>query len=185
MKRILVIDNGTGAMDSIKDSLKRYSYTILKYQKFKAEHAQGFTHIILTGGDHWATKRKFSEEVKLIRNPPAPILGICLGMQIIGISFDSTLKKLGKEITNNHEISIVKKNSLFEGLPKKITVYQYHEYGFHMVGNDLTVLAQSPHCIEAVVHKTLPVWGVQFHPEVIHEGKREGRKIIRRFLSFR
>lgn len=185
MKKILVIDNGTGAIRDVKDSIKRYKYKIIPYKKFKVEQVKNFTHIILTGGDHWADLKKFSEEVKLVRNPPLPILGICLGRQIIGISFNSKLKDLGEEVTGNHEIELIKKNSLFERLSRKISVYQHHEYGFSNVGKELNVLAQSPYCIEAVKHISLPVWGVQFHPEVIFENNRTGRKIIRRFLSFR
>lgn len=182
-KRILIIDNGTSALEDLKDALKKEDFIITNFRNFKPTQIEGFTHVILTGGGAWPTLKEFSEEAELIKNVKVPILGICLGLQIIGITFGSSLKHLDKEKIGNKEIKILEKDSLFKGLNKNFSGYAYHKYALNKIGEDLDILAESKDCVEAIKHKSLPIWGVQFHPEVISDGKKDGRKIITNFLN--
>ena len=177
MRKVLVIDNDTSA-------LKNEKYKIINFRKFKKEQVKGFTHILLTGGDYWANLKKFSEEVKLIKDSPIPILGICFGMQLIGKIFGSSLKHLDKLKTGNKTVKILKKDYLFKDMPKNICVFEYHGYALDKLGNNLKILANSKDCIEAIKHKSLQIYGIQFHPEVMIDGKNDGRKILKKFLSF-
>ena len=99
-----------------------------------------------------------------------PILGVCLGHQVLGHCCGATVKKgerpmHGKvtEITNTG-------TGVFEGLPKKFKVTRYHslivkedsipaDYHVDAVSEDGAVMGLS--------HKTLPLYGVQFHPEAV------------------
>ena len=184
-RKILVVDNETGAMKDIKESLKGEEIKIIHFEKFKLEQAEGFTHIILTGGDYWVNLRKFSEEVKLIRNSQTPILGICYGMQLIAKSFESDLKILKKLNKGNTDVKILKENELFEKIPKEIKVFEYRQYAINNLGKNLKILAESEYGIEVIKHKTKKIWGVQFHPEVIFENQKVGRKIIKNFLRIK
>mgnify|MGYP001604873127 CR=1 FL=1 len=145
--------------------------------------AQSGTHIILTGGDHWVNLRKFSEEVKLIRNPIAPILGICYGMQLIAKSFGSKLKVLEKLNKGNTDINILIRGNLFFNVSNKIKVFEYRQYAVNKAGKDLMILATSDYGIEAIKHNKLPVYGVQFHPEVSFQNEKIGREILKNFLN--
>lgn len=182
-RKILIIDNDTGAMKDLKDALKDENFKIINFRKFKIEQAKGFTHIILTGGDHWVNLKKFSEEVKLIKNSPVPILGICYGMQLIAKSFGSNLKILKKLNKGNTYVNILRKDNLFFNVPEKIKVFEYRQYAVNKMGENFKILATSAYGIEAIKHNKLPVYGVQFHPEVILENKRIGRKILKNFLN--
>lgn len=183
MRKILVIDNNTGTLSEIKETLKNENFTIINFKKFKREQAEEFTHIILTGGDYLVNLKKFAEEVKLIKDSSVPILGICFGMQLIGKVFGSSLKHLDEMKKGNKIITILKKDILFKDMSKNICVFECHNYTLNKIERDIKILAESEDCIEIIRHKKRKLWGVQFHPEVMIEGKKDGRRIIERFLS--
>ena len=114
-----------------------------------------------------------------------PILGVCLGHQGIGYAYGGTIihaKRLmhGKTSMIEHD-----GKDLFKGLPHPFEATRYHS----LVIDRATL----PDCLQVtawttddgeimgVAHKTLPVWGVQFHPESILT--REGKNILKNFLS--
>ncbi|MDD3220451.1 MAG: aminodeoxychorismate/anthranilate synthase component II [Lachnospiraceae bacterium] len=99
-----------------------------------------------------------------------PILGVCLGHQIIGHYYGAQIKKgespmHGKvtEITHNG-------NPLFEGLPKCFAVTRYHSLVIaeEKFPKELEVTARAcDGAIMGIAHKCKPVFGVQFHPEAV------------------
>ncbi len=114
-----------------------------------------------------------------------PILGVCLGHQGIGYAYGGKIinaKKLmhGKTSAIEH-----KGKDVFKGLPHPFDATRYHS----LVIDPKTI----PDCLEVtawttddkeimgVAHKTLPVWGVQFHPESILT--KEGKNILANFLK--
>ncbi|CEG27502.1 anthranilate synthase component II [Bacillus sp. B-jedd] len=114
-----------------------------------------------------------------------PILGICLGHQIIAKSFGGMVRKArsirhGKISTISHN-----KSHLFEGLPEKINVMRYHSLsvGKSEFPNELMIDAESEDDGEvmAIHHHDFPVYGIQFHPESI--GTEFGMQILANFLK--
>lgn len=103
--------------------------------------------------------------------PEKPILGVCLGEQAIGECFGAKLENLSRVYHGiRSEISIIKPDYIFEGLPDRIEVGRYHSW---VVSRE-----DFPDCLEvtavsddgnimALRHKTYDVRGVQFHPESI------------------
>jgi len=183
-RKILVINNETGAIEDLKKSLKGEDFEIVHFKKFNPKSMRGFTHIILTGGDHWPRKWKFSKEMKLVKNSNVPILGICLGMQIIAVAFRSKMKHLKKLNKGSTEINIMKKDRLFGSLPGKIRGFEFRGYAVKKLGENIEIIAESKLGIEAIRHKNKKIWGVQFHPEVKVDAKNQGKKIIQNFLTF-
>ena len=96
------------------------------------------------------------------------------------ISPAQILKKLNK---GNTYVNILRKDNLFFNVPEKIKVFEYRQYAVNKMGENFKILATSAYGIEAIKHNKLPVYGVQFHPEVILENKRIGRKILKNFLN--
>jgi len=88
------------------------------------------------------------------------ILGICGGMQIIGLVFNGKLKK---ETEIGHFIENFKKD--FLGLKGKQEVYHLHNYYVKFLSKDFNFFTDGE-IVQAVKHKDKEIYGVLFHPEV-------------------
>ena len=114
-----------------------------------------------------------------------PILGVCLGHQIIGQVFKSKIvvaKKLmhGKTSLINHN-----GNGIFKGIKKVISATRYHSLIIDKknLGRDLIVTAQTKDkIIMGIMHNKYNVHGVQFHPESIKTP--DGMKLLKNFLEY-
>lgn len=127
--------------------------------------------------------------VPLIRHMAgkAPILGVCLGHQAIGEAF-------GGEVVRAHHLMHGKTSrvehdgkGVFSGLPTPLTCTRYHSLIVRekSLPEELEITARTPEADGTVImglrHRTLPVEGVQFHPEsVLTEG---GHQMILNFLG--
>ena len=128
--------------------------------------------------------------VPLIRHMAgkAPILGVCLGHQAIGEAFGGKVVRAqhlmhGKTSPVDHD-----GKGVFAGLPSPLTCTRYHSLIVEedSLPRELAVTARTSEkngasVIMGLRHKTLPIEGVQFHPEsVLTEG---GRQMIRNFMQ--
>lgn len=134
----------------------------------------------------------FDKEIlpKYIENK-TPIFGICRGMQAINIAFSGTLKNINGHPTNYSENRRERKHYIY--LTQKPTellpVNSLHHQIIDKLGIDLEILAK--HCdnqgnekqtIEAITHKTLPIIGVQWHPEEIND--QYAISLVNKLLKF-
>lgn len=111
-----------------------------------------------------------------------PILGICLGHQLIAKVFDGEVGKGKVGEYAQVKVRIVEYNELFEGFPKEINVWASHMDEVKKMPTDFKLLAESDICkIEAMRHKVKPIYGVQWHPEVYHSEK--GIELYKNFIN--
>ncbi len=109
-----------------------------------------------------------------------PILGICLGHQLIARHFGGKVDRGDKAEYSLVEIEILEENDLFKGFPKKLKVWESHMDEVKGLPQGFKLLARSETCpVEAMKHENLPIYGVQFHPEVSHTER--GADIYRNF----
>lgn len=97
-----------------------------------------------------------------------PILGICLGMQAIGTFFGAKL--VHASIPVHGKTSMIKHSEaqLFQGIVSPTQVMRYHSLLLKELPTCLKPIAWTDQQeIMAIIHKELPIWGVQFHPESI------------------
>lgn len=106
-----------------------------------------------------------------IRECDTPMLGICAGMQVIGLVFGSDLIRC--EEIGMTEIVTVRENPL---ISSTFSAYALHNYGI-LPGKDFEILARSDKCIQGIKHRKREIYGVLFHPEV------RNREVIRRFIQ--
>jgi GMP synthase (glutamine-hydrolysing) len=110
-----------------------------------------------------------------------PILGICYGMQLMVQKCSGTVSKAEKKEYGRAELIIDNHDTIFKGLDNTESVWMSH-------GDEVAVL---PECFKrlaysenaeyaAIAHKLLPVYALQFHPEVVHTP--HGEQIISNFL---
>ena len=114
-----------------------------------------------------------------------PILGVCLGHQIIGQVFKSKIV-VAKKLMHG-KTSLIKNTGkgIFRGLKKVISATRYHSLIIDKksLGKDLVITAETEDkIIMGIMHKKYNVHGVQFHPESIKTPK--GLKLLKNFLEY-
>jgi len=110
-----------------------------------------------------------------------PILGICYGMQM-------TAQLLGGQVKPGHArefgsatISTVDNMTLFKGLPEELEVWMSHGDQVEKLPAGFSVMARTETCPNAAMaNATAGIYGLQFHPEVVHTP--HGTEILRRFI---
>ena len=114
-----------------------------------------------------------------------PILGVCLGHQIIGQVFNSKIVVAKKLMHGKTSIIEHYGKGIFKGLKKKITGTRYHSLIIDRksLGKNLIVTAEtSDKTIMGIMHKKYNIHGVQFHPESIKTS--EGIKLLKNFINY-
>jgi len=149
----------------------------------------GPSHVVVSPGP--CTPKEAGVSIDAIRafgDQGTPVLGVCLGHQAIGVVFGGTIVRATRLM--HGKTSIIKHDGtgVFAGIPNKFTACRYHSLVIDRaefpVGS-LRVTAESTDDgeIMGVAHRTLPVYGVQFHPEAILT--EHGKLLLRNFLNMR
>lgn len=147
-------------------------------EKIKALNPKG---IIFTGGpasvlDHGAPFCD-SEIFRL----GIPVLGICYGMQLMGVMLGGSVEGAVRREYGKTEIEIQPGSRLFKGIDRKTTSWMSHTYYVTNMPEGFRKTACSPSCPTAAMEDCgRNFYGVQFHPEVLHTPR--GREILNNFL---
>ncbi len=147
--------------------------------QFKANPPSG---VIMSGGPMSVNNVNAPPLNKNIFSLNVPVLGICYGLQLMihdrkpGSVADASRREFGRA-----KISILKENELFAGIPENSTVWMSHgDHIIHLPEN-FEIIARTDNApVAAVKDSTRPVYGVQFHPEVVHT--EYGRIILDNFV---
>jgi anthranilate synthase component II len=113
-----------------------------------------------------------------------PLLGVCLGHQSIGAAFGGNIIRAKRVMHGKTSVITHNRQDCFANIPTSYTVVRYHSLVIDRASlpKELSITAESDDGeIMGVRHKTLPVWGVQFHPESIIT--EYGHDLLRNFLS--
>ena len=112
-----------------------------------------------------------------------PILGVCMGHQVIGVVFGAKVRR-ARQIMHG-KTSVVKHmgGPLYAGVPEQFVAMRYHSLVIDDVPSQLIVDAVSLDDgeIMGIRHVEYPVFGVQYHPESI--GTEVGKRILKNFLD--
>ncbi len=189
MKPILLVDN----YDSFTFNLLHYleaegnrDILVIKNDKLKSLNMDDFDGVVISPGPGLPEESNdllsFIESIKHNKK----VLGICLGLQAIAISFGMSLKNLEKVVHGqSKEMLILSQESiLFENIPKSTKVGRYHSWVIDQTNfkSEFLITAEdSAGNIMAIEHKTLPIHAVQFHPESILTDY--GRLMIKNWLK--
>lgn len=111
-----------------------------------------------------------------------PVLGICYGMQLACQALGGQVESAKAREYGRARCTVVREDDLLAGVPEHFDVWMSHGDQVSRVADDFLPLAQTATCpIAAVRHRNLPVYGVQFHPEVTHTPL--GSHILHNFLT--
>lgn len=110
-----------------------------------------------------------------------PILGICLGHQLIAKLFGGEVRTADVGEYANCEITVDEEDEILKGIGPALNAWVSHKDEVSKLPDDFLGLAHSENCeIEAMAHKNFSLYGVQFHPEVEHTPK--GPEIFKNFI---
>jgi GMP synthase (glutamine-hydrolysing) len=183
---ILIINNKSRFIRQLCSFIKQrgFAYKVISFGKVMSENAKKFDAVILSGGvgsPADANSPDFSKEIKLIKKLGKPIFGICLGFEVICHAYGTRVLRMGYLEKGIIKIRIKKKGDVFKGCSREIKVFEDHQWDVKSVSRYMKILASSKDGIEAVRHKTKPIYGVQFHPEI--RKNNEGHKVLENFLN--
>ena len=190
MKKILLIDNYDSFTYNIFHSLSQIGANVEVYRNDKISLQQikkkNFSKIVISPGPgHPDTSGVCIDLVKKFYKT-IPILGICLGHQIIGSAFNATIKK-AKVIMHGKLSKIIhNKKKLFKKIPKNFYATRYHSLIIDekTLSNDFEISAKTKdNIIMGINHKKYNLYGIQFHPESIKTSY--GDLIFKNFLKIK
>jgi para-aminobenzoate synthetase component II len=147
-------------------------------------------HILISPGP--CTPQEAGVSIDLIKHyaskgKTTPILGVCLGHQALGAAFGGNVVRAARLMHGKTSAVEHDGKTIFEGLESTMTCTRYHSLVVSPEGlpDELEVSArtQDPEgeVIMGLRHRTLPIEGVQFHPESVLTGN--GKKLIANFLK--
>ena len=186
MVRIHVIDNG--------GQWTHREWRVLKYLDVESEIVPNDTPwekladldgLVLSGGaPRVGLSHTLGACADYLDKLPYPILGICAGEQFMATHYGG---KAGPgKIPEFGKMELVLDDPsggrILAGLPERSIVWESHNDEVTDLPRDLKLLAHSASCpVQAFEHKTLPRFGLQFHPEVEHT--QYGEQIFRNFIA--
>ena len=182
---ILIIDNNSKFLKNLEGILskKKIGYYVVKHDKFiDLGSLKSIKGVILTGGSAGIYRKSIANDFISLLSFDVPVLGICLGHQIISIGFGGLMSKCKEKQDKIQEIKIFpKKDPIFKGFDDVISLREKHSYYIKRTPDNFMIIAGSDKCkVEAIKHKRRPIYGFQAHPEMSGE---DGEKLIKNFLD--
>jgi anthranilate synthase/aminodeoxychorismate synthase-like glutamine amidotransferase len=185
---LLVIDN----YDSFTYNLVQYlgelgqDVRVVRNDEVPASAIAGLapSHIVISPGPCTPNEAGISLETIKTYAGKIPILGVCLGHQSIGQAFGGKIVRAARVMHGKTSHIHHDGKGVFSGLPNPFEATRYHSLLIEVasVPDALEVTAKTPEGeIMAVRHRTLPVEGVQFHPESFLT--TAGKDLLRNFIA--
>jgi anthranilate synthase component 2 len=173
--RLLILDN----YDSFTYNLLHYCETfpgiyaeVKRNDEVSADYAAGFDSILFSPGPGLPSHAGIMPDLISRWHASRKMLGVCLGMQALGEFFGARL--INSDFPMHGRVSECRLSEvgspLFAGIPEVFPVGRYHSWSVdaHSLSSDLQALAFAQDgSLQAMQHKHLPLYGVQFHPESI------------------
>lgn len=187
MVRVYVVDNGGQwthrEWRRLRD-LKVETKIIPNTASFKEIIKDDIDGLVLSGGaPRIGLEGDLGNCSEFLEKANFPILGICAGHQFMARFFGGKVAPSKVPEFGKIELSLVKDNEIFEGLPERSIVWESHNDEVTFLPDKIFErIAESENCkIQAMKHKEKPYYGLQFHPEVEHT--EYGEQIFKNFVK--
>lgn len=186
--KVLLLDN----YDSFTFNLLHYleqltdDITVMRNDQISIDEVESYSHIVISPGPGLPKDAGITNELIRTYYKSKAILGICLGCQAMAEIFGARLYN-----QNNVAHGIQRKvrrtyrdSWLMKDLPKQIMVGLYHSWAIdprNLKEDFITVANSENETLMAIEHQSLPLAGVQFHPESIMS--ESGIELIKNWLE--
>lgn len=184
--RILILDFGSQTTQLIARRIRELKvYSEIKPCFVSLEEIKDFnpSGIIFSGGPSSVYDKEAPKVDSKVFELGVPILGICYGVQLICHLFGGKVERSERREFGQAYLRILKEDPLFKGINKDKTyrVWMSHSDRIEVLPEVFKVLAETENTpFAAIAHREKPIYGVQFHPEVVHT--EIGREILRNFV---
>ena len=171
--RILVVDNYDSFVFNLVQYLQQLGAdcTVLRNDEVQASAASDYDGVLISPGP--GTPEEAGVSIAMIEycaENKIPLFGVCLGHQAIGVAFGATVSRApellhGKTSQVHHTGA-----GVFKSIPTPFTATRYHSLAVEpaTISEELEVTSTTESgVVMSMRHKTLPIEGVQFHPESV------------------
>jgi anthranilate synthase/aminodeoxychorismate synthase-like glutamine amidotransferase len=194
--RLLLLNNHDSFTWNLVELLRRtgkVNVIILTPEQLKITELAQFDHIMFSPGPGLPPEQPAMfdilgavEKLSVDGHKTIPVFGVCLGMQAMALYFGGSLFNLPAVVHGQPgKLKILQPDHVvFRGIPNESDAGLYHSWAVDpatLPGNLEILAITTEGTIMALAHKTLPVWGVQFHPESIMTPC--GQKMIENWLA--
>ena len=171
--RILVVDNYDSFVFNLVQYLQQLGAecTVLRNDEVQASAASDYDGVLISPGPGTPEEAGVSiAMIKYCAENKIPLFGVCLGHQAIGVAFGATVSRapelLHGKTSQVHHTGV----GVFNSIPTPFTATRYHSLAVEpaTISKDLEVTGKTESgVVMSMRHKTLPIEGVQFHPESV------------------
>jgi GMP synthase (glutamine-hydrolysing) len=181
-RKVLIVDFGSQYTQLIARRVREQNVycEIIPYFKL-AEPGPDIAGVVLSGGPYSVNQKEAPDAALDLLIGKVPVLGICYGAQLIARNYKGKVETSQKREYGRAVLQQVSESQLFHGVDPHTQVWMSHAdtimhlpQGYHLIGSTNSIE------VAAYQHDKLPVFALQFHPEVTHSP--EGGTIIRNFL---
>jgi GMP synthase (glutamine-hydrolysing) len=183
MDKIVVLDFGSQYSHLICRRIRDFSVYAelvpydISLEELKKLNPKG---IIFSGGPSSVYDSKAPTPTKKIFQMQIPILGICYGHQIIVNNFGGKVKRVNKEY-GSAVLSVDDNSDIFSGVGDSIRAWMSHGDEAKVVPDNFKIIGHTENARAAAIsNKQKDVYGIQFHPEVVHT--ENGNEILKNFV---
>ena len=185
--KILVVDN----YDSFVFNLVQYlgqlgaECTVARNDEVAADEASKYDGVLISPGPGTPEKAGVSiDMINYCADKKIPLFGVCLGHQAIGVAFGATVSRAPELLHGKTSQVIHEGVGVLSNLPSPFTATRYHSLAVEQgtISDQLEVTSRTESgVIMSIRHKTLPIEGVQFHPESVLT--EHGHKLLANWLT--
>ncbi len=191
MARVLAVNNypTRERFERLKACLRgnKAAVTSADWSEASAGLFRRYDGVVLSGSPDMMseekTQRKYAKEIDAVIESNVPMLGVCFGHQMMAHAFGSEVVKDRKHVLEMVETTVLSEDPLFLGLPKSMMLLESRHEVVKSLPAGFRLLAKSATSeIATMKHATLPLYGVQFHPERYTKENPAGNEVVGNFV---
>jgi para-aminobenzoate synthetase component 2 len=171
--KILVVDNYDSFVFNLVQYLQQLGAecTVVRNDAVTAQEASKFDGVLISPGPGTPEKAGISVEmIKYCAQHSIPLFGVCLGHQAIGVAFGATVSRAPELLHGKTSLVYHQQEGVLADIPSPFTATRYHSLCVEKdsVPNTLRITGSTDSgLVMSMEHTTLPIQGVQFHPESV------------------
>lgn len=173
MAKVLVIDNYDSFVYNLVQYLQQLGAecTVVRNDEVEPSYADQFDGVLISPGPGVPEKAGVSVAmIKHCAEKKIPLFGVCLGHQAIGVAFGATVSRAPELLHGKTSVVTHSGKGVMAKVPSPFTATRYHSLAIEK--NSLPAELESTSATDSgivmsVKHKSLPIEGVQFHPESV------------------